>query len=340
MVFFMTHSVSLCLLFGLLSLFTRPLSAETAAAASVALFTAEPAAHTLVVTGFTRARAKLDLISEHNGRCLRMMADIGEAIDHKKQFACLDPTFIELELAANRVEQQRAKNDVQFYEQEAQRLRQLIRNTAAAQVELDRMNHQLAQARYQVNALQVQAERLQEQQARLCITAPAGWLVTQRFIEPQQWVSVGQKVGQVGDFSILQVPLALTAEALLALQQKQPLTVYLPELNQQIPAKIAHISPAFDPETRKINVELHLEEVSVKRGGWRVELTLVIPDPSGIVLVPTTALQTRYEEWFLLTPDGERRRVVRLGDGPVPGLVRVKGEGVQVGESFRVMATD
>jgi multidrug efflux pump subunit AcrA (membrane-fusion protein) len=99
---------------------------------------------------------------------------------------------------------------------------------------------------------------------------------------------------------------------------------------------MARISPAFDPETRKINVELAVTEtLSENRGGLRAELTLAVPDPSGAVLIPAAAVAERYEEFWLTRANGERVRVLFLGDGP-DNTYRVRASELKPGDKFRV----
>ncbi len=326
-------------LFLLCCLAWLSLSSISYAADSTALFTAAPAMQNIQLTGFTRAKTELNLVSELSGRCLTVKADVGDTISAQGVFACLDPTFIRLDIEANQVEQNRLQTDITFYQKEVGRLQKLVRNTAVAQADLDQKQNLLDSTRYQLKALQVASRRLNEQLNRLCLKAPPRWQVIQRSIEPEQWINVGQTVAQVGDFSELYVPFALSSHEYLALQKMPTLQVTLPDFGLTVPAKIARISPSFDPETRKINLELSISEaVPVMRGGWRVQLNLQLADDNGVVLVPETALRERYEEWFLLTPEGEQRQVVKLGLGREAGQVRVQGKNVTAGEQFRVSA--
>jgi membrane fusion protein, multidrug efflux system len=306
---------------------------------ATALFTAQPALHQSQLTGFTRARAQLDVVSELSGRCVTVNSDVGDTIPASGILACLDDTFIRLEIEANQVEQQRLKSDLQFLEKEVSRLQQLSRNKAVSEAELDRMNNQLSSTEFQLKAHGIEARRLQEQLSRVCLKAPAGWKVIQRNLEPKQWVNQGQSVAQVGDFSQLHVPFALTVEEYNVLQHTPSLSVYLPDLRQTVKAEMARISPEFDPQTRKMSVELRLDQgIEEKRGGWRVELALAIPDPSDTVIVPLTAIQTRYEEFFLLTPEGERKTIVKLGQGHEANTMRVQGRSIKAGDTFRLHA--
>jgi len=159
-------------------------------------------------------------------------------------------------------------------------------------------------------------------------------------VEPGEWVAVGKHLGKAGDFRTLLVPFALSPEEYRALKNlKGPIELVLPGEGQNtisLKASMARISPAFDPETRKINVELAVTEtLSENRGGLRAELTLGVPDPSGAVLIPAAAVAERYEEFWLTRANGERVRVLFLGDGP-DNTYRVRASELNAGDEFRV----
>ncbi|MCF8043525.1 MAG: efflux RND transporter periplasmic adaptor subunit [Desulfarculaceae bacterium] len=289
----------------------------------------------LVFSGFTRARAKLRLVSEVAGRCQKVNYDVGGTIGSKGVFAVLDDTFTRLDLKSNQVEQKRLVSRVAFLDKDAQRYRNLVKRGSEAPSKLDRLDEELTQARLQLEALKTQAAILGERLSRHVIKAPPGWRVIERRVEPGSWVAAGGQVALLGDFRTLLVPLALSPDefAILARQAKQ-IKVSLPHLGVSVPAKVERLSPAFDPATRKIAVELELgPEVSYKRGGLRVELTLTAPDPSGAVLLPAGAVTERYQENWVTRVDGKSLRVVVLGPGP-GGALRVSSPQIKPGQKF------
>ncbi|BEQ16702.1 efflux RND transporter periplasmic adaptor subunit [Desulfoferula mesophila] len=298
---------------------------------------AEASVRPLVFSGFTRARSKLRLVSEVAGRCLKVNYDVGDTIGSAGVFAVLDDTFTRLDLKANRVEQQRLQSRVAYLDKDANRYRNLVKRGSEAPSKLDRLDEDLTQAKLQLEALKTQAVVLKERLDRHQIKAPAGWRVIERQVEPGSWVAAGGQVALLGDFRTLLVPLALSPEeyALLA-GRKEHIKVFLPHFGVTAPAKLERLSPAFDPVTRKIAVELELGPgVADKRGGLRVELTLNAPDPSGAVLLPAGAVSERYQENWVTRADGQALRVVVLGPGP-GGTLRVTGPGIKAGQKFLI----
>lgn len=309
------------------------------AAGNLRLVEAQPAAQAVTLTGFTRARAEMKLISEVAGRCLKVEADVGQVIGADGVFARLDATFTKLELETNLVEQARLKSRLDYLEKDLKRTRTLVAKKSQAQAKLDGEEQEFDQARLQLRGLQIQEKILRERLARHQIKAPRGWLVMERSVEPAQWVGSGAEVGRAGDFRTLLVPLALTTEEYTALRNGGDIVLNLPSVGQKASARVYRVSPAFDPATRKINLDLAIEDgLNHKRGGLRAELVLNLPDPSGAVLVPTSAVKVRYQETWLLRPDGSQVKVVVLGPGPENDTLRVASPEIRPGQKFQLTA--
>lgn len=320
------HTLLLALALALL------IPASRAAAADV--FTTQAAPRTVTLTGFTRARAEMDLVAEEPGRVVSVAADVGDAIGQNGLFSCQDPTFLRLDLADNEVEQRRLESRVAWLDLEAGRYRTLVAEHTAQQSVLDELEQNLDQARYQLKALKVAADVLRERLDRLCVKAPAGWRVSERLVEPGQWVAAGTVVGRAGDYGTLVAPFALSPEEYQALRKTEKLTLTLTDLNQELRARIHTVSPSFDESTRKIEVELALDKgLAERRGGLRARLELATDDESGAVLAPPSALIERYEQHWLTRPDGSQAAVVVLGPGP-SGTQRVAGPEVSAGQPF------
>ncbi len=318
------------------------LLALAAPARAAETFTTEPAPRTVTLTGFTRARADMALVAEESGRVRRVAADVGDAIGRGGVFADQDPTFLRLDLEANQVQQQRQASRVAWLDTEAGRYRTLVAKRTAEQSALDKLEQDLDQARFELQSLKVQAEVLAERLRRLAIKAPAGWLVTERLVEPGQWVAAGTVVGRVGDYTAPVVPFALSPAEYQALRKAlghnpEGLSLDLPGLGLRAPARVHTVSPAFDPATRKIAVELAVSLPPAKRrGGLRALLELATDDESGAVLVPASAVTERYDQHWLTRPDGSQAAVVVLGPGPGEDTLRVASPEMAPGQEFLV----
>lgn len=287
------------------------------------------------LTAFTRARTLMTLVSEESGRVHKVVADVGDSLDENGLFAELDTTFIELDLEANRADQRRLESELSYNKKEMERYEQLVRSNNAPQSTLDNNIRAHQSALQQLRAKQIEERVLVERMKRFSLLGPPGWKVVTRFIEPGEWLTNGAEVAELGRYDVLLVPFALSSEEYRALEsQGDRVELRLTDLNLTVPATVARVSPGFDAQTRKINVDLEIGQGDFEfRGGLRAELTLDLPDPGKAVLVPATALVKAYEEHFLVTPDGDRVRVVLLG-GADDGMRRVSSPDVRPGDSF------
>ncbi len=305
-----------------------------------ALATARPALRAVTLTGFTRARARLPLVAESEGRVLEVSADIGDTLPADGTFARIDDTYIALELEEIAVEQTRLGEQIAYDEREAQRYRALAKKNNAAAAQLDTAEQTLRNNRHALNALDVKRRILDERQARTVVKAPPLWRITARNIEPGQWVSVGQQLGEAASFDPVLVPFALTPQELNALQASDPIRLQLPDLDLTVEAAIYRINPGFDAETRKIAVDLALSGTpSPGRGGLRALLDLRLPERSGAVELPAEAVRSTFEEHWVQPEDGEPVRVLLLGsaDGPDGGQrLRISAPGLDPGDRFRL----
>ncbi len=304
------------------------------------VFAARPATREVRLIGYTRARHIMDIVSEEPGRCVRVNADVGDLMGKDSVFAVLDSTFIDLTIKKNQVKQKRLENLIAYHAKEVRRFKELVESETAAESQLDNLQNKLDQAVFEIQDLKVEEAELRERRARHHIKVPEGWTVIERTVEPGEWVSVGKHLGRAGDFRTLLIPFSLSPGEYRALKKlNNTVKVFFPDEGDRgltLKASVERISLAFDPETRKINIDLATSEgLSDKRGGLRAELTLMVPDPSGAVLVPTSAVAERYEEFWLTRISGEKVRVVFLGNGP-QSTSRVRSPEVRPGDKFKV----
>lgn len=304
------------------------------------IFAARPAVREVTMVGYTRARHVMDLVSEEAGRCVKVVADVGDNVGENGVFCVLDRTFVDLAIKKNRVDQRRLESNIAYQLKEVSRFEKLVERESAAQSTLDGLQNKLDQAEFELQALKTEEATLKERRARHMIRAPSGWTVTERNVEPGQWVSAGTHVGKAADYNRLLIPFSLSPEEYAALKKQNGTTqLRFPDEGEGgivLEGKIERVSPAFDPQTRKMSVDLAVSEgLFEMRGGLRVELNLELPDPSGTVLVPSSALVERYEEFWLTRENGDQVRVVFLGNGS-QGAARVRSPEVKPGQRFKV----
>lgn len=299
--------------------------------------TLQPSYQEINFTGFSRARHEMVLSTEVAGKVNKVFVDVGETVPQNKRVACLDDTFSKIDIDTTKNEIELAKVDVIYYKKQVIRYQELVSQKSVSVSELDNLERLLGTAKRKVKGKKLLKQRQQETLSRHCIKSPTGWLVETRYVEPGQWLDVGKPVIKVGDYSKLLVPFSLTVNELNTLKKNQQnLTVWLPEYKQSIPASIERISPSFDEQSRKVQVDLLLEHnIPVQRGGLRVDLTLKMADSSQTFLISSKALEKRFEEVWITAKDGESLRVELLGNAG-NDLVRISSPALKVGDQFKM----
>lgn len=280
------------------------------------LVTVQASFRTMTLSGFTRARHSMLIANEVPGKITHIYADIGQTIPENGIFACLDDTFIKLDIASTENSIAQHTTDLNYLNKQVERHKKLVQSHSAAISLLDDLIRQKENALLAIQREKIQKQKLQETKNRHCIKAPENWVITQRHIEVGQWIDIGTAVAQASDYRQLLIPLTLTTEELIALQQMQnKFNVYLPEYKQHVPATIERISPAFDEHSHKIRVDILIKDSAINhRGGIRTELSLNIPDPQNHnYLINKKALDERFEEIWLTRANGKKIQVMLQG---------------------------
>ncbi len=290
----------------------------------------KPAFLKTVLTGFTRARAEMVLVSEVAARCESVAFDIGDILGEDGRFAQLDATFVTLDLLRNRQEQKRLENRVAFLGRETARFQSLVEKQTISQSAYEDVANRLDQARLELEGLKIDERILEEKRARHNLKGAAGWRVIERHLEPGQWVAAGAEVARLGDYRSLYVPLAVDVSTVKLLREKDKLQVEIPDLGLTVPARLKRVSPGFDPQTRKIAVDLEIQDAPDMRGGLRVQLTIDAPGEMDQVLMPDRALEKRFGDLWVTLENGDQVRIRVLGKGP-EGFSRVTGAGIKAG---------
>ncbi len=300
--------------------------------------TAKAATRSVTITGFSRARFSMVLSTEVAGKTQQVFADVGDVIIDKGVFACLDETFVKLDIRSAQNDVAQHQVDIDFYRKQVSRYKKMVAKNSAAVSLFDDFERKLNNSKRLLQSNKIRQQRLQESQRRYCIYAPVGWRVIKRYVEPKQWLDVGKPVVMVGDYSRLLVPLALSLSELNALrQQAKGLQVYLPEYDVYIPATIERVSPEFDENSRKIQVDLQLQDnLPEHRGGIRVECVLQLADEAHTFLIAQQALDKRFEETWLQPKSGEMIRVQLLGYS-ANGLARIRSTEIKAGQQFKAL---
>lgn len=279
--------------------------------------TVQPKAHRLtqLLSGFTQARQTIDISSEVGGRCVAVHGEIGTTIPESGILAKIDTTFIQLDIEANRIEVESIKRQLKTERKTLARYTTLINRNSATEATLDEVTLKVDLHEMSLKTLNNQYLRLQEKLSRHTITAPKGWTLVAKMIEAQEYIQPGQVIGTVGDYSQLIIQLALSHRELNNLQQQKEISVSFPDLDLLVPGTIYRISPTFSETTKKIPVDIIIDNRNQQpglRGGLRGEIHL-LKEKEKSFLLPISSIISRYNAHWVVKENNERVRVLLLG---------------------------
>ncbi|TXS96269.1 efflux RND transporter periplasmic adaptor subunit [Parahaliea maris] len=195
----------------------------------------------------------------------------------------------------------------------------------AAQASRDALQAELQSAR--------QGER--EASAALAyaeIRSPIDGRIVDRFAEPGDTATPGQKLLSLYNPLSLRVEAAVREQLALALQPGQQLAVELPALDSQVEATIEEIVPAAQTGSRTFLVKLHLPYDNKLLPGMYARVLIPAGSENKVLLPRDWVAQVGQLSVVLVAgPGGAQRRFVRVGSTLDDGRVEILS-GLEPGE--------
>jgi RND family efflux transporter MFP subunit len=285
----------------------------------------DTARKTVAVSGYTRSAAKRNVASEVAGKVLAVRYDVGQTIADKP-FVEIDPTFIQFQidqadwsLKKLEVSRKRVHSRLSYLEKEFQRIERLLSGDAttrarydAAAEELDQAQLELLNTDLEIKTLKTRMAELKERRQRHSIILPKGWVVVDRRVEPGEIIVAGTLLARIADFERLVVPLYVSGEELAAIRQMNPLEIRID--GNPVRAVLNWVNPEFDERTRKLAIELQIQDYDgPRRGGLQVELTLEVATKG--LMVPKSAVENRFDNPRVTLKDsGKSIAIIILGE--------------------------
>jgi RND family efflux transporter MFP subunit len=243
------------------------------------------------------------IFSQEEGRITELSLFEGDRVSAGSLLIGLADDLLQAELDKARATLAQAELDVQ-------RLDDLVRKRAASAAELTQAGTALAVARAEVRLLETRL-------AFTRILAPFDGVMTERLVEPGDFVTKNTHLLTIAD------PLSLVAEVyapeliLPRIRVGDPARVRIDALGRtELPARILRIHPQLEQSSRSGIVELSLDEIPPgAKSGQFVRVTLETAAVERL-LIPFRALRRDREGeyvWLLTDVDQVVRRPVRSG---------------------------
>lgn len=302
------------------------LLAATAGAAAAEGLMVENAFKEVALSGYTRSITQQTISSEVSGKVLQINYDIGSVVGEKPFFQ-IDPTFVTFEIETTRhairrlnIALKKSASKEKFLKKEFDRFDALYKGNSAAESRRDAALEEFEQATLERETISLEKAvqdtrlgELMERKRRHTIFAPKGWIVTGKHVEVGEIIAPNTPLAVVGDYRQMVVPLSVSANELIALQQlPEEFTARLDK--DPVRATINWINPEFDEQTRKLAIEIAIRSFHGEgRGGRLFSLRLRVRTEG--LRIPKSAVVNRYDNPRVrIKSTGEEISILILGE--------------------------
>ena len=188
--------------------------------------------------------------SEGQGKVLSVNFEEGDMIKKGSVIAKLDDEMLRLQLKNLEVNLEAQRKDEERY-------RALVEQTAAPDIQLEKIQ-------YAIKGIEIQKEQLQKQLKGCTIICPFDGIVTKKMIDLGSVIGIGTPVIEVTDISILKLALSVPERDILKFKSGQKAEINTDVLpDETILGTIKTISPQAD-RTHNVKVQIEVKNPSNK----------------------------------------------------------------------------
>jgi RND family efflux transporter MFP subunit len=266
----------------------------------------------LTLPGTIEAVREAPIHARSTGYVRNWTADIGTRVRAGQLLAQLETPEVDQELAQGRAALTRAKTAESLARTTMERLKALVRDSAATRQELDERQaaYDASQAGVEVEAANVR--RLEELQRFGSVTAPFSGTITSRNLELGELVTAGTSGGARPLFVISQadtvrVFVNVPENVATAVRAGQPASVSVRDVpGREFKGRVSRTSGALDASTRTMLAQVDVPNPgNVLLAGMYAQVTLTAARAVSSILLPANALVIR--------PEGPQVAIVRDG---------------------------
>ncbi|MEO0975237.1 MAG: efflux RND transporter periplasmic adaptor subunit, partial [Pseudomonadota bacterium] len=296
----------------------------------VAPATITPLAPTIPVPGSVISRDDTRLTAEAAGR-LVALAEVGDSVDTGDPVARIDDILLRGERDQILAERARAESQLAFLERESDRLTRLANTNAAAERERDDIVSQRDVASHDLDVIDARLAQNQINLDRTVLRAPFKGTVTQRFVNPEERVAIGDQVARVVGSERIEIVSQATVTAARYLYTGGTVAVS-DETGHQGEGVVRTIVPFGDSSRHMYELR-----IDVPAQDWLVAQAVTLQVPVAVaeevLAVPRDSLVLRRDETYVMRiNDDDQAERVDVATGLSNGaLIAVTGE-LQAGD--------
>ena len=278
---------------------------------------------TVSIPGTVVSRADSRLATEVEGRVI-WFADVGTVVAQGDPIVRLESTTLEIQRDEYRGQVERERGRLTFLEPEVDRLEILAAQSNAAESLLDQTRSNLEVARGDLAVAEARLRQVEDQIAKMTIVAPFDGVVSERSINPGEFINRLQEVLRLVSPRSIEVTARAPLNAVAFLDAGSQLALY--NDYRRGTGTVRSIVTFGDPQSHmfELRIDVPAEQWIV---GESVRVDVPTEAPKQALVVPRDALVLRREGTFVFRVGPEQRAqrvpvMPGVGDGD---LIEVDG---------------
>ncbi len=276
----------------------------------------------LAVNGQVAAITSVSVRSAVSGSLQGTMAAEGNKVSAGTLLAKVDPTQQEAVLR----QAQSALDQGLLVQSQAgadyARLRDLAGVSTRSAVQDAQMT--LASAGQRVESLRAQLEQAQIQLDRYRITTPISGTITQRNVDPGQYIDLSTALFTLSDLSSLVIETNVDEAYATQILQGQSAALQRVGTTETLPGKVSFVAPRVDTATGGLKVKIAPDNVMEAPVGLTVTANIVVEEDPNALTIPRAAMVAG-PAVYLLQSGKAVRTAVEVIDWPATRLIVTKG---------------
>ncbi len=303
-------------------------------------------------SGVIRPRNEVDVSAKIGGRIEQFSAELGQEVKQGEQVAVIEHVELGLQSEQARAQVEAAEAQVLAAEvqlkaamTQLQRIATLQSGGAVAQSERDQAELALksAQANLQAARAQVKLARAAAGLAARAVrnsfvTAPIAGTIVRKNVSLGVQVAPGQPLLQVQDVAKLKVRGTVSAREFARLALGQSVDIAVEELSETaIKGRVAAISPALDPSTRRATIEVAIDNPERRLlSNSFATATIKVGEHKNVLSVPASAVVTVPAGRFVYVLRADRVKAYAIAASVATDGDRISVEGLLTADDLVV----
>lgn len=270
----------------------------------------------IAVSGGLSAQRSAVVKAKVAAELLTLTVREGERVKQGQVIATLDPQEFDLKLKQARQQAASAQAQLQIAQQTLSSNQALVQQGFISKNTLDTSVSNQAAAQANLAAAQAVADLNLKSLKDATVRAPISGLISQRFAQVGERVSVDARLVEIVDLGSLELQAALSPQDLAQISLGTPAQLQVEGVNGMVPARVARINPSAASDTRAVMVYLTLPAHPGLRQGLFAQGQIQLASNANALVVPASAVAR----------DAGTDQVLRVREG------RVARVAVQLGE--------